>query len=113
DGGFIRINNAYGIVKMVNLGDSLIILAQNGVWRVTGTSDDGFTATRYRLEKISDRGCINQNAAVVIDNSITYWSEDGIYTVRTNEVGDWVSESIIINKIQRLYEDITEEAKLS
>src|SRR5690606_18109601 len=84
DGGFIRIDNAYGIVKMVNLGDSLIILAQNGVWRVTGTSDDGFTATRYRLEKISDRGCINQNTAVVVDNSITYWSDDGIYAVRTN-----------------------------
>lgn len=113
DGGFIRLNDAYGISKMVNLGDSLIILASNGVWRVTGTSDNGFTATQFRVEKISDRGSINPNSAVVVDNSITYWSDDGIYNVRSNEVGDWVSSSITINKIQRLYEGITEESKLT
>lgn len=113
DGGFIRLNDAYGIIKMENLGDSLIILCQNGVWRITGTSDNGFTATRYRVEKISDRGCVNQNTAVTVDNSIAYWSQDGIYTVRTNEVGDWVSTSITLNKIQRLYNDITEESRLS
>lgn len=113
DGGFIRLNDAYGISKMVNLGDSLMILASNGVWRVTGTSDNGFTATQFRVEKISDRGSINSNSAVVVDNSITYWSDDGIYIVRRNEVGDWVSSSITINKIQRLYEGITEESKLT
>src|SRR5690606_29454498 len=45
DGGFFRINEAYGIQSIINVGTSLLILARNGVWRVYGGSDYGFDAT--------------------------------------------------------------------
>lgn len=112
DGGFIRLNEAYGINKMVNLGDVLIILAQNGVWKISGTSENGFIATNFIVEKVSDRGCINAESAVVVDNTIFYWSEDGIYHLSTNQMG-WSSVSISVDRIQRLIEDISEEDRIN
>ncbi len=112
DGGFIRINEAFGINKMVNVAGSLIILARNGVWRIVGTSDSGFTATSYVVEKVSDRGCVNPNSVDVVDNTIFYWSDDGIYHLRQNQYGDFESVNIIVNKIQRLFNSIDEKSKL-
>lgn len=108
DGGFIRLNEAYGINRLENLGDVLIIMAQNGIWKVSGTSEDGFVATNFVIERVSDRGCINPESAVVVDNSIFYWSEDGIYHLSA-EQGGWSSTSISVDRIQRLIEDISEE----
>lgn len=112
DGGFIRLNEAYGISRMENLGDVLIILAQNGVWKVSGTTDSGFTATNFIVDKVSDRGCINPESAVVVDNTIFYWSDDGIYHLSTQQ-GDWSSVSISVDRIQRLVEGISEEDRIT
>lgn len=112
DGGYIRLNEAYGINRLENLGDVLIIMAQNGIWKVSGTSENGFNATNYIVEKVSDRGCINASSAVVVDNTIFYWSDDGIYHLNTDGTG-WTSGSISVDRIQRLFESVGEEEKLS
>lgn len=112
DGGFIRLNEAYGISRMENLGDVLIILAQNGIWKISGTSENGFIATNFIVEKVSDRGCINSESAVVVDNTIFYWSDDGIYHLSTQQ-GGWSSVSISIDRVQRLVESISEEDRLT
>jgi len=113
DGGYIRLNEAYGINRLENLGDVLIILAQNGVWKVSGTSENGFNATNFIVEKVSDRGCINASSAVVVDNTIFYWSDDGIYHLNTDGSGGWGSASISVDRIQRLFESVGEEDKLT
>jgi hypothetical protein len=107
DGGVIRLSNAYGIRAMVNLGKTLIILAANGVWRVFGGNDSGFSATNYSVEKITDKGCIGSGSVVTIDASLMYWSEDGIYLVNQNQFGDWVATSATQNKIQTFYDAIS------
>lgn len=35
DGGFIRIEGAYGICGMVNVGKALMVIAANGVWQIS------------------------------------------------------------------------------
>jgi hypothetical protein len=111
DGGFIRIAGAYGIQKLVNIGTKLVVLASNGVWLVEGGSDYGFTATAYKTSKISDNGCRGKNSVVVVENSVMYWSDDGIYHVTGNEFGDTVVQNLSENRIQNLYDSISTESK--
>lgn len=106
DGGFIRIDGAYGIMKMINLGQALVVIASNGVWKVQGGSDYGFSATNYSVGKISNYGCSSPSSIVQIDNSLMFWSEDGIYTVAQNQFGDYVAENISQKTIQTFYESI-------
>jgi hypothetical protein len=111
DGGFIRINEAYGIRKLVNLGSSLLVIATNGIWRVTGGDENGFTATSYIVEKISDRGCASPESIVQIDNTMMFWGDDGIYHVTTDQFGAWVCNNISYGRIQRFYNMISAESK--
>lgn len=106
DGGFVRINGAYGIQALVNVGTSLLILAKNGVWRLYGGSDYGFDATNYVVERITDHGIVSLDSVVVVDNTVMFWGQDGIYHIHTGEGGGWVSENITYSRIQNLYEDI-------
>lgn len=110
DGGFIRLNEAYNIKKMINVGSSLIVIAANGVWRVFG-GDNGFTATSYIVEKITDKGCTSPNSIVQADTSILFWTDDGIYNITTDQFGAWVSNNVSINKIQKFYESISITAR--
>ena len=106
DGGFIRINEAYGILALKNVGTSLLVCARNGVWRIFGGSNYGFDATNYLVERITDHGIISIDSLVVVDNTIMYWGTDGIYHIHTNDNGSWVAENISYGRIQRLYEAI-------
>lgn len=111
DGGFIRINEAYGILALKNVGTSLLVCAKNGVWRIYGGSDYGFDATNYLVERITDHGIVSIDSLVVVDNTIMFWGTDGIYHIHTNEFGAWVADNISYGRIQRLYEMIPIEDK--
>jgi hypothetical protein len=106
DGGFLRINEAYGIQSLVNVGTSLLVLAKNGVWRIYGGSDYGFDATNYVVERVTDHGIVSLDSVVVVDNTIMFWGEDGIYHVHVADNGTWVAENITFGRIQTLYENI-------
>lgn len=111
DGGFIRINEAYGIKRLISLGDGLMIVAANGVWRVSGGTTNGFTATSYIVDKISDRGCTSQDSIAVIDNGFMFWGDDAVYHVTTDQFGSWVCNNISFGRIQTLYDNINIEDK--
>lgn len=112
DGGFIRIDGAYGIKAMVQAGSSLLIFAQNGVWRVIGGSDFGFAADNYSVERIRNAGgCRSANSVVDADGAVLYWGDDGIFVVATTELGDWGGKNISQDKVQELYDAIAVETK--
>jgi len=111
DGGFIRVNEAYGIHKLLNLGSALMIVATNGIWRIVGGSDNGFTANSYIVEKISDRGCTSPDSITIVDNGFMYWSDDAIYYVSPDQFGSWGSKNISFGRIQRFYDDINVDDK--
>lgn len=111
DGGFIRITGADTIVGMRNIGNSLIVFATNGVWSITGGSDFGFTATNYRVDKITSFGCLSNTAIVDDGNQALYWSEDGIYNLTKDQVGTLKASNITEMTIQTLYEAIPTASK--
>lgn len=106
DGGFIRIEGAYGIVGMVNVGSVLMVIANNGVWAVQGGSDYGFKATNYLVTKISNHGCDAPGTVVVVDNAFMFWGDDGIYNVAPNQFGDYVATNVSERTIQTFYTNI-------
>lgn len=106
DGGFIRIEGAYNIVRLINIGNALAVLAANGVWLIQGGSDYGFKATNYLTTKVTNHGCDSPSSVVVVDNTFMYWSDDGIYNVAPNQFGDYVAENLTQKTIQKYYDAI-------
>lgn len=104
DGGFIRIEGAYNIVRLINIGNALAVLAANGVWLIQGGSDYGFKATNYMTTKVTNHGCDSPGSVVVVDNTFMYWSDDGIYNVAPNQFGDYTAENITQKTIQKYYD---------
>ncbi|NQZ79125.1 MAG: hypothetical protein HRT61_23855, partial [Ekhidna sp.] len=113
DGGFIRLDEAYGIKQMVNTASSLFVFAENGVWRIVGNEDSGFTATSFRVVKITDRGAIGPNSVVETEDAMVYWSDDGIYNVKQNQFGDWQAANLTTNKIEKFYSKISPTDKIN
>lgn len=106
DGGFLRIDGAYNIQHMINVGDSIMVVAENGVWRISGGSGYGFAATNYMVSKISEHGCVAPGSVTVLDNTFMYWGDDAIYHVATNQYGDWVGTNLSSSTIQTYYDEI-------
>lgn len=111
DGGFIRLDEAYDITRMVVLNNSLFVFAANGVWRIGGDEGSNFTATSYQAEKITDFGTVSANSVVVSNGTIFYWGEKGINSISRNEFGFWDAVDISEKTIQTLYDGIPEEVK--
>lgn len=111
DGGFIKISGAGNIIRMVNIGKSLAVIATNGVWMVKGGSDYGFTATNYLVEKISSSGCQSPFSVVSVEGALFYWGDAGIIRIARNEFGDYVSTNITEKTIQKFYDEIPLEYK--
>lgn len=106
DGGFIRVEGAFNIVGLVSIGSALAVFAENGVWTIAGGDRNGFTATNYKVTKITNSGCSSQGSIVTVEDSVMYWSSDGIYNLHTNQFGDYVSENIIQKTNQTYYNNI-------
>lgn len=106
DGGFLRISEAKNIRKMVSLGTKLVILAENGIWTISGGSDYGFTASNYLVTKITDKGVLSPQSIATVGQTLYYWAEDAIYSVGPNDLGDFVASNITRTTIQTFYNDI-------
>lgn len=111
DGGYIRISNSFGICSMINLGRNLFVGAANGWWRIYGGNDSGFSATNYVVDKITDKGVRGPSSIVEVENSLMYWSDDGIYHIKPDQFGEWVAENLTQSRIQKLYDEISVENK--
>lgn len=106
DGGFLRVQGAFNIIQMVNLGNLLLVFAENGVWSVQGGSSYGFTATNYKVAKITSSGCTSPGSIVVVENAAFYWSRDGIYSIGPNQYGDYIATNVTKKTVQRYYNNI-------
>ncbi len=104
DGGFIRIAGADNIVGMTNLGSHLVIFATNGIWAISGGSDYGFTATNYKVDRVTAFGALSRYSIVEDGSTALYWSTDGIYSVSRDQIGSMTAANITEKSIQSFYE---------
>ena len=77
DGGVVPIPEmSYG-VKLVPLGDGIVIFAKNGIWYISG-SDSGFSAMDLSVSKINPIGTDGAGSIVEAEGQIYWWSRVGI-----------------------------------
>lgn len=106
DGGFIKIGGAYGIKGLMAVETSLFVFAENGVWKITGTDENGFTATGYTVSKLSEEGCVSSSSVVSTGAAILYWGVNGIFAATKDRFGAWTIASVSESTIQTLYDEI-------
>lgn len=111
DGGLIRLSGAEGIIGMIAVGSGLIVFAANGVWAITGGDRNGFTATNYKVDRLSTFGAISALSIVSDGSRALYWAVDGIYVVDKNQLGEFTVNNLIQKSIQSFYEDIPVTSK--
>jgi hypothetical protein len=112
DGGFVKVAGAQNIIGMYSMGISLVIIAENGVWALTGgTQSSGFTATSYKLDRISSFGGTSAHSIVLEGDVCYYWANDGIYKIGKNQFGDLTVASLTLTTIQTFYQAIPSLSK--
>lgn len=105
DGGVIPIPDAGEIVELKAIGSSMVVFATNGVWQIIG-GDNGFTATSYQVQKITNAGCVGPKTVVEIDDSVMYWSSNGIMALKVGQAGEAVVQNVIELTIKSFFQDI-------
>lgn len=111
DGGFIRISGAKNIIAMEHIGSALVVVADNGVWVVSGGSDYGFSATNYKVSKVTNNGGSSKASVVRDGSSVLYWASDAIYVVAPTQTGEFTATAITTGTIQKLYNNIASTSK--
>jgi hypothetical protein len=111
DGGIIPIQECGTIVKLIPYSNSMLVVADNGVWHIKTGVDDVFSATSYSVIRISNIGCLAPRSVVETEQGILYWGVNGIFVIKRTETGAYTVESITANTIQTLYNDIEDGNK--
>ncbi len=106
DGGTFIIPEAGRIIRMIPVKSTLVIFATNGIWVVQGNEGVGFTATDFTIEKISDEPCIENQSYVVVSTFPIWWTNEGIHTLQSSNIGAINSQSLTEKTIQTFYDDI-------
>jgi hypothetical protein len=111
DGGFIRITGSGFIYDLIAIGASLIVMAENGVWSISGP-DGVFTPLSYSITKVSDTGPLNRKSTLQTEQGLVIWSQTGIYLLEADGVTGRLSpRHLTAQTIQTFYQDIPEAAK--
>lgn len=84
DGGVIVIPEIGSIYKLFTYQSSLLVLANNGVWRISGSAGSSFKSNDYQIKKLTSIGVNNAQACVDFGGVPLWWAEDGIYTAVYN-----------------------------
>jgi hypothetical protein len=108
DGGFIKIAETNVIRAIATYRDSLVVFGDQGIWRISGGGEYGFTASNYKADKISDKVIASPDALVSLGGDIMFWGMDGIYMITKNQLAETVVNNISISTIQSLYSSLSE-----
>lgn len=113
DGGFISINEAGRILKLVVVQDSLFVFATNGIWSITGSQGIGFTADDFLVRSVVRLVTPSILPFVDADGIPIWWSQGGIYTVAgVDSSGGAQIENITDETIKDFFNNIPYESKL-
>jgi len=111
DGGVIDIPEVGHVNKIITAGNSLIILANNGVWQISG-GDSGFTADTYVVKKVTNVGCDSPNSVIFAEGLVFYWAGGGIYVLEADQISlNLKATNITQNTIQTKYNNIPRNKK--
>lgn len=113
DGGVIEIADINNVLDLKVVGQSMIVLASNGIWSISGTDNGPFRATDYTVSKISNIPAISKTSSITISGTPLWWNYEGIFTLSDSELGLTKDvTSLTTSTIQRFYDSIPSSCKL-
>lgn len=111
DGGVINIPDAFNIRKLYTHNQYLYIFADNGVWVVSGPSNQ-FTATSYYVSKVSNVGIYSSKSFAAAEGVPFWWSKYGIHTVAYDESSGFpIEQNLSIATVQSFWDAVDSSAK--
>lgn len=113
DGGVIRAPGMGTVLKMVEMNSQLIIFSTTGVWALDGGgAGDAFSATAFRISRISAEGCLSTSSVVELGDAIMFFGKTGIHAVAIDSTGITSVQNVSLNTIQTFYDSIPLSAKV-
>ncbi len=101
DGGLIFIPEAGRILKLQPFGQSMLVLAVNGVWEIDGGQNRYFDATDFAVRRVTGSGCISRESVIEAEDNIIYASEEGAFRIFTDpESRVLVAQNFTLEKVQ-------------
>lgn len=108
DGGIITIAGLGYVYAFKNLGPWCIVFSDTGIWSMRAADDAVFSINNVTITKLSDVGAIGVDSIVAVDNTILYWTDQGIYAVVPDDTSLNVAvQNITETSIQDLYNNIS------
>lgn len=111
DGGVVTIPDAGQVIHIHPLGQNLVVFASNGIWAISGSEGTGFKATGYSINQVSRIRALSPSSFVAVENTLMFWSEDGIYQVTPGQFGQVDVQDITKETIKTLYDEIPVQSK--
>lgn len=112
DGGSVNIPEATQILRLINKGSSLVVLAENGVWEISGR-DGVFAADDFFVHRVTNVGAIGTESIINVEDNIFYWSDGGIYILTPDQSsGRLQASNISESTIQTHFTDIPSVGRL-
>lgn len=107
DGGVLGIEEAGKIYHIAPIGPSLVVVADNGVWVVSGDGEaSSFRADSSSIRKVTDQGATSTGSIAFAKDVIYYWSTSSIVAILTGEAGGVVASDISSKAIKSLYRSV-------
>lgn len=106
DGGVIVIPEIGIAHNIINVGNDLLVVCNNGIWSISG-GEANFTANASTVKKISDVGVVSSQNIVVAEGTVFFWSDEGIFVLTADQItGELSATSITDNRINGDLNDI-------
>ena len=109
DGGEILLQESGAIINMVKFHTGILLMCQKGVWFLSGP-DGGFTATAYKLDRLSGDRIVGTRAFCEVKSSVFFGTPDGINTVSINEFGQPVVNSVTEQTVRSYWQDFVSDS---
>lgn len=112
DGGLLGLEGVGKILKMYPVGSSLVIIADNGCWTISGDGEQSsFKADSFSVRRITNQGAISGDSIVFARDVIYYWGESSIIAVSLDQTGFIVASDTSSVKIKERYLRIISTSK--
>lgn len=107
DGGIIFLPEAGRILKLQPFGQSMLVMAVNGVWEIDGGANRYFDATDFAVRRVTGVGCISRESVIEAEDNIIYASEEGAFRIFIDpNVRLLVAQNFTSEKVQSAWASI-------
>ena len=100
DGGVFTIPDMGGIVRMFTLEGALLLFAENGVWTLYSQQGQGFSATNFAVDFVTNLGAAGYHSIVDVEGFPFYWGAQGIYSIQP--IADRIAYEVVDLTDQKL-----------